>query len=410
MSDPFKVVVVGPLAPFASDFHVFLTGLGYCPDSVSQKLQLVAHLSRWMVERGLAVQALSPGVVEEFFAVRRQEYRNFRTTRSLTPFLDFLQCARIDRVADPPPAVSPLDELLGRFEEYLMRERGLRSTTIVNYLNQVRPFLGWRAERSGPDWASLSIAEVTDFLLWRGREETIGSIRVAATALRAFLRWLFLANLIPQSLAEGVPPVAYSPYAGLPKFLTEVQVHAIANGTARKVAPLRNQALLLVLSRMGLRAREVQDLTLGDIDWRAGTLTVTGKGGRIECMPLPVDAGAAMVNYLQNERPVSLDRHLFLQAPAPHGPLGSVAISQMVTSRAAGAGIGFRVGAHRLRHSVATAVLDRGGSLEEAAQLLRHSSTSTTVIYAKVNLEALRLLAVPWPGTAGNPHVVGQPS
>ncbi|MCP9002101.1 site-specific integrase [Pseudarthrobacter sp. RMG13] len=394
------------MAPFASDFHVFLTGLGYSPDSASQKLQLVAHLSRWMVERGLAVQSLSPGVVEEFFAVRSHGYRNFRTPRSLTPFLDFLERARIDRVADPPPEASPLDELLGDFEQYLLRERGLRPTTIVNYLNQVRPFLGWRAEGSGPDWASLSISEVTDFLLWRRRKEMIGSVRVAATALRAFLRWMFLAGLIPQSLAEGIPAVAYSPYAGLPKFLTQVQVQAIANGTARKLAPLRNQALLLVLSRMGLRSREVQDLTLDDIDWRAGTLKVTGKGGRIEGMPLPVDAGAAIVKYLQNERPASSDRHLFLQAAAPHRPLRSVAISQMVTARAAGAGIGFRVGAHRLRHSVATAVLDRGGSLEEAAQLLRHSSASTTVIYAKVNLEALRPMAVPWPGAAGSPDAL----
>ncbi|MCQ6269281.1 site-specific integrase [Pseudarthrobacter sp. R1] len=410
MSDPFKVVVVGPLAPFASDFHVFLSGLGYSPDSASQKLQLVAHLSRWMVEQGLAVQALSPGVVEEFFAVRRQGYRNFRTPRSLTPFFDFLERARIDRVADPPPMVSPRDKLLADFEQYLTGERGLRPTTIVNYLNQVRPFLGWRAERSGSDWASLSIAEVTDFLLWRGRTETIGSIRVAATALRAFLRWLFLVSVIPHSLAEGIPAVAYSPYAGLPKFLTQIQVQAIANGTARKLVPLRNQALLLVLSRMGLRAREVQDLTLDDIDWRVGIVRVTGKGGRIEAMPLPVDAGAAIVNYLQNERPTSSDRHLFLQATAPHRPLRSVAISQMVTSRAAGAGIGFRVGAHRLRHSVATAILDQGGSLEEAAQLLRHSSASTTVNYAKVNLEALRLMAVPWPVAAGNPGAVGHSS
>lgn len=187
-----------------------------------------------------------------------------------------------------------------------MHERALRATTIENYLNQVRPFLHWRVGRAGPDWTSLSINEVTDFLLWRGTCELVGSIRVAATALRAFLRWLFLARIIPESLAEGIPAVAYSPYAGLPKFLTQDQVQAIAKGlSVQKVAPLRNQALLLVLSHMALRSREVQDLTLDDIDWRTGTFKITGKGGRIERMPLPVDAGAAVVDYLRNERPAS---------------------------------------------------------------------------------------------------------
>lgn len=404
MSDPFKVVVVGPLAPFTADFQAFLARLGYAPDSASHQLQLLAHLSRWMTECGLDVHGLSPVVVGEFFRDRCRTYRNFRTPRSLATFITFLDSASIERVTGPPPVVSAQDQVLGIFEQYLLRERSLEPTTVLNYLNQLRPFVRWRMEHTGSGWTSLAAVEVTDFLLWRGTNESIGSIQVAATALRAFLRWLFLVRLIPASLAESVPSVAYSPHAGLPKFLTQDQVQAIVkNPPEQNLAPLRNQALVLVLSRTGLRSREVQNLSLDDVDWRAGTLRITGKGGRIEHLPLPVDAGGAIVEYLQKERPASTDRHLFLQAAAPHHPLSRTGVSIVVTARAARAGLDFRVGAHRLRHSLATSVLDHGGSLEEAAQLLRHSSTTSTMIYAKVNQNALRLMVMSWPFTPGIP-------
>ena len=157
MSDPFKVVVEGPLSPLAPDFHVFLSSVGYSPDSVSQQLQLLAHLSRWMAGCGVVVQELTPRLPENFFETRRQTYRNFHTPRSLASFVNFLDQAHIDRATDPPRVVSPEDELLCGFEQYLLRERGLRTTTIVNYLNQCRPFLRWRVLHSGPDWASLRI-------------------------------------------------------------------------------------------------------------------------------------------------------------------------------------------------------------------------------------------------------------
>ncbi|MGO2482707.1 tyrosine-type recombinase/integrase [Glutamicibacter ardleyensis] len=410
MGDPYKVVIVGPLAPLATGFHTYLTTLGYSPDSTSNQLQLIAHLSRWMDMQGLSIRELSDHVINAFFAERRLRYHNFHTSRALAAFTGFLRSIGVERTADLPPTFSAQEAILSLFEHYLVTERALRGTTVLNYLNQVRPFLVWRVGHDGSDWASMSIVNVTDYLLFRGATQSVGSIRLAATALRAFFRWLFLERIIDQPVAEGIGPVAYSPYQRLPKFLNTAQIDALLAGpSAREVQPLRSQALLLIMVRMGLRAREVQDLTLDDIDWHSGTIRVLGKAGHVELVPLPIDAGAAIVDYLTQTRPASPDRHIFLQVPAPHGPLARGPISQMVTVRASRTDIGSRIGAHRLRHSLATKVLDSGGTLTEASQILRHSSPSTTVIYAKVHLADLRSLVKPWPVAAEQESLGSRP-
>ena len=164
------------------------------------------------------------------------------------------------------------------------------------------------------------------------------------------------------------------------------------------MAPYRDRAIVLVLSRLALRCREVAQLRLEDLHWRTGTIVVRGKGAALDEMPVPVDVGAAIVDYLERERPASALRHVFLQARAPHAPLGRSAVGSVITRLGARAGKGVPVGAHRLRHSAATGVLAAGGTLTEAAQLLRHASPATTVIYARVDLRALTGVARDWPG------------
>lgn len=400
MSDPLKVHVRGPLVSLVIGFRGSLAASGYAPNTVSQQLQLIAHLSVWMLVNGLGTHDLSPSTIEAFFRHRRSTHRHLRTPRALVPFVAFLDGEGLDRTVDPATPLSVAEGILHRFGHYLSAERALRATTVENYLNQARPFVEWRFGLVGEDLSTLTANEITGFLQFRGVDESVGSIRVAATALRAFLCWTYLVQITPESLAGAIGPVAYSSYAGLPKALTTQQLQAVSGQAAVAVlAPLRNLALVSVFSRMGLRSRETAELRLDDIDWRAGTVFIAGKGGQTDVMPLPADVGAALARYLKDERPSSQAREVFLQARAPHAPLGRSGVSMVVTCLGARAGIVPRIGAHRLRHTAATTVLAAGGSLTEAAQLLRHSSPVTTVIYAKVNLVALRTLIRPWPGS-----------
>lgn len=405
MSDPAHVHVDGPLAVWIPAFRGNLAALGYSPGSAAQQLQMLAQLSGWMTGQGLVVQQLSTVVIEEFFRSRRRSHTNLRTARSLDPFLAFLDregTARSQVAAVEFPAWGPV---LDQFGHYLSGERGLAATTVENYLNQARPFLRWRAGRTDAPLSAVSIDEVTGFLLVRAGQESAGSVRVAVTALRALLRWMYLVQIIGVPLAEGIGPVTYSGFGGLPKALAPAQVQALlSQAAASHLCPYRDQAIVLVLSRLGLRSRELAELSLDDMGWRTGTMTVHGKGATCDVLPIPVDVGDAITGYLEHERPPTDHRQVFVQVKAPHGPLGRSGVSCVISRLGVRAGISTRVGAHRLRHSAATGVLAGGGTLTEAAQLLRHASPATTVIYARVDLGALATATRPWPTQVREPR------
>ena len=289
-----------------------------------------------------------------------------------------------------------LDDLLEDFTGYLRRERSLAATTVENYLNQVRPFATWYSQHHQPSLAGLTVRDVNQFLSWRSGRCSPGSLMVAATALRALLRWMFLDGRLDRRLAEGIGPVLYPTLAGVPKALPAAD---LASMLALDMSA-RDRALVLLLARLGLRSREAAGLLLDDVDWRAGAIRVTGKGNDHQLMPLPAEVGEALAAYLRDQRcGGTADRHVFLTATAPHRPLDRAGVSSVVTRLARRAGIDGRVGAHRLRHGAATAVLAGGGTLTEAGQLLRHRSSAATAIYAKVDNDALVALVRSWPTT-----------
>lgn len=208
-------------------------------------------------------------------------------------------------------------------------------------------------------------------------------------------------GLTGQSLAAAAPRVAGWSQAGLPRALEPAQVAALlATCDPGTATGRRDLAILRLLARLGLRAGEVAALGLDDIDWRRGEITVRGKGNRHDVLPLPADVGQAIVDYLADGRPpAALDRAVFICAQAPRRALTPGVVIRVVVTAGQRAGLG-TLGAHRLRHSAATAMLRAGGSLNEIGQLLRHRRPYTTAIYAKVDLEGLRQVARPWPGGA----------
>jgi integrase/recombinase XerD len=249
----------------------------------------------------------------------------------------------------------------------------------------------------------LAAADIVGFI----RRDTLGRgysrTQQTLTAICAFLRYLRLRGLIDVDLAACVPKAAQWSLAKLPVFLRPSEVKRVLSLCERKSGSgRRDYAILLLLARLGLRAGEVAALTLDQIDWQHGVLTLRGKGGQWTQMPLPQDVGEAIADYLERGRPLSSDRRLFISMDAPRrGFRGATSISVIASRAQARAQIHLpRAGAHIFRHALATEMLRQGASLAEIGRLLRHRHPDTTRIYAKVDLMSLRELAIRWPGGA----------
>jgi integrase/recombinase XerD len=307
--------------------------------------------------------------------------------------------------AAPPPAPvvpeGPLEELLADYRRYLLVERGLSEHTVLDVYGPVaRLFL---AGREGPDGLALerlSAADVSRFLAAECPKRSVSGARDLASALRSLLRFLHVAGLIELPLVWAVPSVANRRDRSLPRGLEPAAVkRLLASCDRRRTVGRRDYAILLLLARLGLRRGEVAAIRLEDVDWRAGELLIRGKGNRHDVLPLPVDVGEAIVAYLRR-RPRCDSRALFLRMTAPLQGLNRSTIGWIVREACTRAELP-RVGAHRLRHTAATEMLRRGGSLSEIAQVLRHSELKTTAQYAKVDRNRLRALARPWPSQGG---------
>jgi integrase/recombinase XerD len=403
MHDPSRVRVSGSLEVFASGFAAELARLGYRPTPITFQLQLMAHASRWLAREGIGAGELSSEVVERFVAGRRAAgYTNYVTARAMAPLLGYLRGLGVAPAASPRPAVGAVEMLLAGYREYLAVERGLTAGTIEGYVLAVRPFLDGRLRDGDELDLRLSAADVVAFVVARCPGQSRGAAKMTVTALRSLLGFLHLRGLVGGPLADAVPSTASWRLSGLPRALEPDQLRALLDSCDRaSPGGRRDYAVLVMLARLGLRAGEVAALRLEDVDWRAGELEIVGKGRRAERLPLPEDVGEAIVCYLQDGRPATAqDRSLFVRVRAPHHGLTTGGITQVVFAAAARARLG-PIHSHRLRHTAATQMLRAGASLEEIGQVLRHRQALTTAIYAKVDRDALRQLARPWPETEG---------
>ncbi|MDN5853975.1 MAG: site-specific integrase, partial [Actinomycetia bacterium] len=301
---------------------------------------------------------------------------------------------------DPPPTPGPLDELMERYRHWMRTDRQLAPLTVRSYELGARVFLGGRAlQCRGSDGVEgMREQDVTSFLLAEAaRGLSTKSMQGRVAELRSLLRFLYLRRMIPSPFGEGVPPVPGWKDTGVPNPLAAAEVQVLLDSCDRSTdSGKRDLAILLMLARLGLRAAEVAGLGLDDFDWRAGEVTVHGKGGRCDRMPLPVEVGEAVSQYLLDARPRTECRRVFVTMVAPLRPMKTSAIGQMVWRQCRRAGVE-PVRAHRLRHALATDLLAKGGRLPEIAQVLRQRDLATTAIYAKVDYPALSILARPWP-------------
>lgn len=396
--NPDGVRFVGPLAPLAGELRGEFARLGYARSSATAQLQLAAHLSRWLRAEGLGTQDLTGPVIERFLVARRRDYSSHYSLQALAPLLEYLR--RVESAPEPvaPELCSGAGRLLARFGDYLSVERGLSAPVVEAYTRWVRPFVeevvGAGQE---PDLGGLAAVDVRRFLVANLPGLSRKSAQMTACALRSFLRFCYAEGIVEMSLVGAIPAVAHRRLAGLPQDLTASQVDSLLDGCDRRTtAGRRDYAVMVCLHRLGLRCGETAGLRLDDIDWETGTLSIQGKGGHTDRLPLPVDVGQALVDYLRHGRPDTSARAVFVRARAPFTAMAPCSLSCIVARAARRAGLG-KVHGHRLRHTAATRVLNAGASLEEVAQLLRHAGTATTLIYAKTDQRRLAGLARPWP-------------
>jgi site-specific recombinase XerC len=325
-----------PLVPHLSPFAVFLVEDGYADATTQAKLSLLSGFGQWLARRGLSVMDLKERLVERFINNRRRKGRLQRGDgETLRQFLDHLRGGNIAPGPEPIRDDSPLAEILNRYEKHLRSERGVATTTVVNYLPFARKFLVERFPEGHLLLRELRSSDISAFVLRHAQAMSCGRLQLAATAFRSFFRFLFQNGELQVNWAAAVPAVAGWRLSTVPKYLIPEEVGRVLGGCDRQTSTgRRDYAILLLLARLGLRAGEVVALQLDDIDWRAGEILVRGKGLFHDRMPLPVDVGEALTSYLRTDRPPCKTRRLFVCMKAPRSGFAGPSTLTTIVRRA----------------------------------------------------------------------------
>jgi site-specific recombinase XerD len=398
--DTIEALREGPLGKYLDSFAQQLHDQRYNYAVAGLQIRTVGGFGRWIKLNRISVGEISSKHAEKYLRYRwRKLKRTGCDVAALRNFIDFLRRKRVIAEEMVAVSVTSAGRLVEEYAIYLRKERALAASTVEYYLEFVQKFLADVFGDGATDFSKLCATNVFCFVQ-RHAGRCGKRAKHMVTALRSFFRYLRYKGYITIDLAASVPAVASWRMATIPTSISPDQIELVLSGTKGR-EELRDYAMFLLLARLGLRAGEVVSLTLDDIDWQHGCLTVHGKGGHQTAMPLPVDVGEAIASYLFHSRPPSELRSVFLRLRAPIAALDPATVSTQVQRSLELAGIDSpKKGAHQFRHSLATELLRRGSSLDEIAELLRHRSTQTTEIYAKVDINALRKLALCWPGGA----------
>jgi len=385
-------------------YAVHLVEVGLTRHGTWRSLNVVGNLLAWMASHRTRVSKLDERMVDRY--LRHQGAKQTIQLDDRPALKRWLLTLRSAGTIAPAavPMNTPQEQIFAEFGAYLRSERGLTAKTIAHHLPAIRRFLFEVCPAGASDLGKIKQDEVIRYVECHAQDWSPKSAKLMCWSLRAFLRYLHHTGLNPHALADCVPSIRQWKLVSLPTYLSAAHVQKVLDCCDRASAVGRRDfAILMMLSKLGLRAEEVATLTLDDIDWRAGEMLVHAKGRQRARMPIAPDVGAAVVAYLRDGRPKSSCRRLFLRSLAPHiGFASGSAITMIARTALERAGIrGYaHQGAHIFRHSLASELLRSGATLSEIGQLLRHKSQDTTRIYAKVDIEALRTLSLPWPGGA----------
>ena len=395
----------GRLEAYIDSFLDDQCAAGYSTKTLAERRSSVTGFARWAQAEGAGEEGLGDDHIQAFITRRP---RRDMTAKERATARRFLAHLRARGVVPPPPSMpaGPAEILLGRYVAFLRQDRGLAENSILVYAPCARAFLDDRVAQAGAlALDTLDADTIRRFLLGRIQDRSTESARLVTVALRSLLRFLFLRSETPRDLSAAVPSMRTYRLAGVPTHLSPEDIDRVLATPARSTTRgRRDYAILVLLARLGLRASEVMTLELGDLRWRTGEIVVRGKGPRVDHLPLLADVGRAVAAYLKHDRGTSTSRRVFLRLIPPRiGLTRPCAVDHIVRLALSRAGIPPRPRhvAHLFRHSLATRMIRHGASIPEIAEVLRHRAQSSTMIYAKVSLEALRTVARPWPMVGG---------
>lgn len=400
---------IGPAGPLVTSFADTLRQDGYAELTARRHLRSAEHLTHWASRVGIALDGPIEPILDGFDRhVRRRRQCSAHAGRPFghTFRVDILSGARLflrhladaslvshhrdNRVASFPP-------LFVSFCRWMQQQRGTCDSTLSNYGIHICELL----KRVGDEPTRWTARDLREFIMEGSRTCGWAAAKKRTTALRMLLRFLIAEARCASDLDGAIPVLVHRRLSSLPRYLSADDVERVIVSCDRASAVgQRDRAILLLLARLGLRAGDIVQLRLRDIDWKGAWIHVSGKGRRETRLPLTQEIGDALVTYLRGSRPTTDTDIVFVRARPPFRAFRShCAVSVLVDRAFARAGVTrpSRGAAHLLRHSVAASMLRHGASLQDVATLLRHRSVTTTEIYAKVDVTALRMIAQPWP-------------
>jgi integrase/recombinase XerD len=384
-------------------FAAKLWETGFAEITARRHIRAAEHLLHWTDKKRIPYTDLSQDAVARFkkhlkkCTCSRYGHANPKgLMHGVRLFTDYLREAGIMATSDVgDTTLGP--ELLVEFCRWMRERRGTKDSTLATYGISIGKLL----RNEGTDPTNLTAPRLRKFVLDESSRQGLAATKNCTTALRMFLRFLIAEGKCRPDLDAAVPKVANWGLSSLPRYILANDVEKVIASCDRATpVGIRDYAVVLMLARLGLRAGDLVRLRLSDIDWKGASISITGKSGRPTKFPLTREVGRAIVDYLQRARPPSSTDAVFVGCRAPfHEFANHCAVSAIVERAMRRSGVACPSGgaAHVLRHSVATAMLRDGTSLQDIALVLRHRSTATTQIYAKVDLPELQRVAQPWP-------------
>lgn len=398
----------GPLAAYVPAYVERLERGRYASSTSRRWLNAVAHFAHWMSLCRLPVDRLDESRIDQFLqdhlphcGCRGPVMRHPREAHAaLMPLLAILRQRGV--IADLPTPSGPIAEELSRYDAYMLDTRGLASGTRSVRLRIIERLLVHKFAGHPLNLQELQPQDVRRFVAEQLElRNTISNAVTINAALRGYLRWRATCGDSVQALLGVIASPANWTHASLPRALQSREVGRVLNSfTPALRSPKRGYAIVRLALDLGLRCIEINRLQLDDIDWQNGTLTLRRtKSRRQDVLPLPVPTGKALEAYLRHERPLTSNRSVFVRCLAPHdAPVSVDAIHRVIRDAFSRAGIPHGR-AHALRHTLACRLVNSGGSIKEVADVLRHRSLNTSLIYAKTDRAGLVEVALPWPGS-----------
>jgi site-specific recombinase XerD len=370
-----------------------------------RRLQGAAHFSHWNQRQGRSIEQLNESMILKFKGhlgvcechrpLRLCSHDNVRVLDGAQAFLDHLR--RCGVIASAPPSNTEPDPpaLVAGFFDWMRCQRGTQENTLRQYGVVVQEVL----ETLGQDPQLYRAESIRGFILSRTKGRSRSKVKEVTTVTRSFLRYLIAEGRCRTGLDEAVPRFAMWRLSALPRYLPTADIERVISTCDRETAVgLRDRAAILLLARLGLRAGDIVQMGFHDVDWNRASVRVTGKSRYETKLPLTQEVGDALLEYVRKGRPPVQGTRLFVRMLAPWSALRVSSVSALVARAIARAGVEapFR-GAHVLRHSAATEMLRQGATLQQVGSVLRHRYLDTTALYAKVDVQRLRDIALPWP-------------